>query len=69
MIMKLKDYFNSDIPILTDSGFETTLIFHHNIDLPHFASFYLLDKPKYDNIIYNYYKDHLDIAKQYNPTN
>lgn len=66
MIMNLKDYFNSGIPILTDSGFETTLIFHHQIDLPHFASFYLLDKPKYDDVINNYYKEHLDIAKQYN---
>lgn len=64
--MNLKDYFNSDTPILTDSGFETTLIFHHDIDLPHFASFYLLDKPKYDDVIHKYYKEHLEIAKQYN---
>ena len=64
--MNLIEYFNSDIPILTDSGFETTLIFNHNIDLPHFAAFYLLDKPKYDDIIYNYYKDHLEVAKKHN---
>jgi len=63
--MKLKDYFNSELPILTDSGFETTLIFHHDIDLPHFASFYLLDKPKYDDVIYKYYTDHLEIAQKY----
>ncbi|MEQ3796390.1 homocysteine S-methyltransferase family protein [Flavobacteriaceae bacterium MJ-SS4] len=63
--MNIKDYLNSNIPVLTDSGFETTLLFHHNIDLPHFASFYLLDKPKYDDVIYNYYKEHLEIAKQY----
>jgi len=63
--MNISEYLNTDIPILTDSGFETTLIFHHNIELPHFASFYLLDKPKYDKVIYNYYKNHLEIAKTY----
>lgn len=64
--MNIKDYFNSNTPILTDSGFETTLIFHHHIDLPHFASFYLLDKPKYDDVIYKYYADHLEIAQKHN---
>ncbi|HMC01210.1 MAG TPA: homocysteine S-methyltransferase family protein [Flavobacteriaceae bacterium] len=64
--MDLKEYFNSDAPILTDTGFETTLIFHHNIELSHFASFYLLDKPKYDDIIYKYYQEHLEVAKKYN---
>ena len=28
---------------LTDGGLETTLIFHHGIELPHFAAFPLLD--------------------------
>ena len=30
---------------LTDGGMETTLIFHDGVDLPHFASFVLLDSP------------------------
>lgn len=31
---------------ITDGGMETTLIFHHGLDLPHFASFVLLDDPR-----------------------
>ena len=64
--MKLQEYLNSNNPILTDSGFETTLIYHHDIDLPHFASFYLLDKPKYNDVIKTYYHNHLNIARKHN---
>lgn len=63
--MKLESFLNGKTPVLTDSGFETTLIYHHNIDLPHFAAFYLLDKPKYQDVIYNYYISHLEIAKKH----
>ena len=33
----------SDKMFLTDSGLETTLVFHDGIDLPYFASFPLLE--------------------------
>ncbi len=56
------DDFNT--PILTDGGLETDLIFNHNIDLPHFAAFPLIEKPKYRSVLQNYYKEYLDIARQ-----
>ncbi len=55
----------SKVPFITDGGLETTLIFKHGIDLPHFASFCLLDKPKYQEIIQQYYHNYLDIARKY----
>lgn len=64
--MTINNYLEQNIPLLTDSGFETTLIFHHDIEIPHFASFYLLDKPQYSEVIKEYYKDHLEIAKENN---
>lgn len=64
--MSLNKLLNTKNLFLTDSGFETTMIFNHNIDLPHFALFYLIDKPKYQDVIYNYYKEHLDIANENN---
>ncbi len=63
--MKIEDYINLNNPLLTDSGLETILIFHHGIDLPHFAAFNLIDEPKYDDVIKDYYKQHLEIAKKH----
>jgi S-methylmethionine-dependent homocysteine/selenocysteine methylase len=31
---------------ITDGGMETTLIFENGLELPHFASFVLLDDPQ-----------------------
>lgn len=50
---------------LTDGGLETTLIFHHGIDLPYFASFDLLNTPTHRNTIADYYRQYLDLAVQY----
>ena len=47
---------------LTDGGLETDLIFNKNIDLPHFASFPLLDNPRSTKILRNYYVEYLEIA-------
>lgn len=33
------------MPMLTDSGLETWLVFHRNVELPDFAAFPLLDDP------------------------
>ena len=30
-------------PVVTDGGLETDLIYHHDVDLPHFAAFPLVD--------------------------
>lgn len=48
---------------LTDGGLETDLIFTKNIDLPHFAAFPLLDHPKYEDVLRNYFIEYLEIAK------
>ncbi len=47
---------------LTDGGIETTLIFQHGIDLPHFATFVLLDDNKGKAVLREYYRTYLDIA-------
>lgn len=49
---------------LTDSGLETTFIFHDGIELPHFASFTLLDSPAGSARVRAYYARHLDIAAE-----
>lgn len=64
--MKTENILNNEKLFLTDSGFETTIIFHHNIDLPHFALFSIIDKSKYQNVIYDYYREHLDLAVKHN---
>lgn len=51
-------------PFLTDGGLETVLLFHHDIDLPHFASFPLLDDEKGLQILHDYYLDYIDIARK-----
>lgn len=47
---------------LTDGGIETTLIFHDGLDLPHFASFVLLDDEAGIAALERYYRSFLDIA-------
>lgn len=55
-----KDHF------LTDGGLETTLIFHHGIDLPYFASFVLLNHPEHRKTLAHYYRQYLELAAAYN---
>ena len=47
---------------LTDGGLETTLIYHDDLDLPHFASFVLLDEEDGVAVLSDYYSRYLDIA-------
>lgn len=49
---------------LTDGGLETELIFTKNIELPHFAAFPLLDRPKYQSVLREYFIDYLEIANR-----
>ncbi len=48
---------------LTDSGLETVLIFHEEIDLPDFASFPLLDGAQGRQTLKEYYCRHAAIAR------
>lgn len=54
----------SDRLFLTDSGMETTLIFHDGLDLPLFASFDLMRRP--DGVTHTraYYERHIAMAKE-----
>jgi homocysteine S-methyltransferase len=49
---------------LTDSGLETILIFHDEMDLPDFASFPLLDDAQGLQVLKEYYCRHAAIAKR-----
>lgn len=49
---------------ITDGGMETTLIFHAGLDLPHFASFVLLDDENGVEALRNYYAPYVAIARR-----
>jgi S-methylmethionine-dependent homocysteine/selenocysteine methylase len=49
-------------PFLTDSGLETTLVFHEGLELPAFAAFDLLKDETGTKILRDYYKLHAGIA-------
>ena len=51
-------------PSLTDSGLETWLVFHREVDLPEFAAFPLLDDPVGRELLMEYFSDHVDIARR-----
>ena len=48
---------------LTDAGMETVLIFHEEIDLPHFAAFPLVDTPDGQAALRRYYRPFLELAR------
>ena len=50
--------------MLSDSGMETDLIFHEGFDLPLFASFTLLDDTEGTAALRNYYRRHLEVARE-----
>ena len=47
---------------VTDGGLETDLIFHHGVELPHFAAFPLLVDPKGRELLADYYAGYAAIA-------
>jgi S-methylmethionine-dependent homocysteine/selenocysteine methylase len=47
---------------VTDGGLETDLIFHHGVELAHFAAFPLLVDPKGRELLTDYYSDYVRIA-------
>jgi S-methylmethionine-dependent homocysteine/selenocysteine methylase len=55
----------SGTKFLTDSGLETTLVFHDGRELPHFASFDLLRTQEGKARILDYYRQHAGIARRH----
>ena len=52
-----------DATFITDGGMETTLIFHVGLELPHFASFVLLDDESGVRALREYFRPYLEIAR------
>lgn len=50
-------------PWLTDSGLETWLVFHRDVDLGDFAAFPLLDDQDGREVLAEYFRDHLRVAQ------
>lgn len=50
---------------LTDGGLETTLIFHHGVELPDFASFHLLRTPEGAETLRQYFRTYAALARRY----
>jgi len=48
---------------LTDGGIETTLIFHRGLDLPMFAAFDLLKDEEGVDVLADYYRPYLELAR------
>lgn len=53
---------SNGITLLTDSGLETTLIFHEGLELPLFASYPLLETVEGRSVLRTYFERHLAIA-------
>ncbi len=51
-------------PMVTDGGMETDLIFHHGVDLPHFAAFPLLESARGRELLADYYDGYAEIARR-----
>jgi homocysteine S-methyltransferase len=51
-------------PMVTDGGMETDLIFHHDVDLPCFAAFPLLEAPSGRALLADYYDGYAAIARR-----
>ena len=67
--MPLAKYRNSlpqlgETRLLTDGGIETTLVFHDQVDLPHFAAFKLLETPEGRALLRRYYESYIQIAHE-----
>jgi S-methylmethionine-dependent homocysteine/selenocysteine methylase len=51
-------------PVVTDGGLETDLIYHHDVDLPEFAAFPLVDGERGRDLLQHYYGEYVDIAQR-----
>jgi S-methylmethionine-dependent homocysteine/selenocysteine methylase len=50
---------------ITDGGIETTLIYHHGLNLPEFAAFVLLEDEEGIEALRRYYRDYAAIGQRY----
>jgi S-methylmethionine-dependent homocysteine/selenocysteine methylase len=50
---------------LTDGGLETTLVFHHGVELPEFAAFDLLKNQCGTALLTDYFRSYIEIARQH----
>jgi homocysteine S-methyltransferase len=51
-------------PMVTDGGLETDLVYHHEVDLPDFAAFPLVDDDRGRELLLRYYGEYVDIARR-----
>jgi homocysteine S-methyltransferase len=51
-------------PVVTDGGLETDLIYHHDVELPEFAAFPLVDGERGRDLLLHYYGQYVDIAQR-----
>ena len=63
--MKALNHVFKEKYYLTDGGLETTLIFHNNIPLNHFAAFELLRNEEGRKVLEEYYRPYLSLAEKY----
>ncbi len=49
---------------VTDGGLETDLIFHHGVDLPHFAAFPLVESDQGRELLGEYYEGYAGVARR-----
>jgi S-methylmethionine-dependent homocysteine/selenocysteine methylase len=54
----------ADVPFLTDGGIETTLIFHDELDLPHFAAYDLLTRDGGTEALRRYFEPYVRTARE-----
>jgi homocysteine S-methyltransferase len=60
---RIDDFLAAPAPYLTDGGLETTLIYHHGLDLPCFAAFPLLDTEDGRAHLERYYSAFAKVAR------
>lgn len=49
---------------LADGGMGTTLIFHEELELPHFCAFHLIDDPSGREILQRYFRGYAEVARE-----
>jgi homocysteine S-methyltransferase len=50
---------------ITDGGMNTTLMFRHGIEIPHFATFVLMDTAEGRHQLRSYYMEYIELAQKY----
>lgn len=60
----LQDLLNGSRIFLADGGLETCMIYHEGLDLPHFASFVLVDRGDGRAVLRRYFTRYIEIAKR-----